>query len=409
MYCHNCRKELVGTGKYCQSCGTKQDDVSEKTYDKALSGKGSSHPMESVNKLPQKLKLNSKTLKIVTLFVAAVIILGSVILIVINILPDPQKELSVAELLDLGERYLLEHEYELALMQFMGVIEIEPRNQRGYSGAAEVYIGLGDKDSAILILELGLKALPGNTELQALLYKLLPPEPATSGVTTPANDDSPSLPTDTTDDVILAAYRAYYKLLSTAIEEHGIGRFERVEYETIINGIVYAELIDFDNDGVVELLYIYGNNEVFASATCVIYRYSEGSIELLESYDVNHFHMNINVGSAHNGTSFLCYMDYADFWLYDTFFSIVNKKWGEVLSLELNVIGIYDDDQNWLGDEFEWFVNGNSVTEQEYYDSLNTYIGNGDVRTINILEDNTATIDTVLTFLNDGISNLLKS
>ena len=54
----------------------------------------------------------------------------------------PELPLTVAELLDLGEKYLLELNYEQALMQFFKVIEVEPMNPRGYTGAAEAYVGL---------------------------------------------------------------------------------------------------------------------------------------------------------------------------------------------------------------------------------------------------------------------------
>ena len=45
--------------------------------------------------------------------------------------------LTAADYLDLGEKYLLEMNYEQALVQFLKAIEIEPMNPRGYTGAAE--------------------------------------------------------------------------------------------------------------------------------------------------------------------------------------------------------------------------------------------------------------------------------
>jgi tetratricopeptide (TPR) repeat protein len=64
--------------------------------------------------------------------------------------------LTAVELLGLGEKYLLELNYEQALVQFLKVIEIEPMDPRGYTGAAEAYIGLGQPDSAAEILRQGL-------------------------------------------------------------------------------------------------------------------------------------------------------------------------------------------------------------------------------------------------------------
>jgi tetratricopeptide (TPR) repeat protein len=89
---------------------------------------------------------------------------------------NPAQPLSTAELLDLGEKYLLELNYEQALVQFLRVIEVEPRNPRGYTGAAEAYIGLGDTDAAIVILRQGLGQLPDNADIQSILSEILPSE-----------------------------------------------------------------------------------------------------------------------------------------------------------------------------------------------------------------------------------------
>jgi len=86
---------------------------------------------------------------------------------------EAEKPISVAELLELGEKYLLELNYEQAVVQFLKVIDIEPMNPRGYMGAAEAYIGLGDEDSAIDILRQGLERLSNNEEIRGMLDELL--------------------------------------------------------------------------------------------------------------------------------------------------------------------------------------------------------------------------------------------
>jgi tetratricopeptide (TPR) repeat protein len=144
----------------------------------------------------------------------------------------PLTKMTASELLDLGEKYLLDMDYEQAVVYFNRLIEIEPRNQRGYTGLAEaylaldevddaidilregfdelsdnkrflrkladiyeeiidespstrdayigladVYVALGRIDDAIAILEQGLEQLPNNTRLRAMLDELRPPEP----------------------------------------------------------------------------------------------------------------------------------------------------------------------------------------------------------------------------------------
>ncbi len=59
------------------------------------------------------------------------------------------------EHLDLGQKYLLDGNYEQAIIEFNKVIEIEPKNVEAYLGLAEAYVATGDYDSAISVLERG--------------------------------------------------------------------------------------------------------------------------------------------------------------------------------------------------------------------------------------------------------------
>lgn len=60
----------------------------------------------------------------------------------------PLVKVSADELLNLGEKYLLELDYEQAIVQFTKLIEIEPKNARAYTRLAEAYIGMGNTDKA---------------------------------------------------------------------------------------------------------------------------------------------------------------------------------------------------------------------------------------------------------------------
>ena len=79
---------------------------------------------------------------------------------------------SAAELLSLGQRYLLDMNYEQALVMFTRVIEIDPRNERGYTGAAQAYMGLGQTDNAIAVLEQGLAMIPESGAIRHMLEAL---------------------------------------------------------------------------------------------------------------------------------------------------------------------------------------------------------------------------------------------
>ena len=96
-----------------------------------------------------------------------------------------EKSLSTTEILTLGEKHLLEMNYEQALVQFLSVIELEPMNPRGYTGAAAAYVGLNDIDKAIEILRQGQEQLPNEASIQAMLNDL-------AEAPVPSEDESPT-------------------------------------------------------------------------------------------------------------------------------------------------------------------------------------------------------------------------
>jgi hypothetical protein len=127
----------------------------------------------------------------------------------------PASQLSAAELLDLGEKYLLEMNYEQAVVCFTKLIAIEPKNPRGYTGLAEAYVGLGEFDKALEILRQGLGQLPDNVEITELLEEL-EAVAGDNGVVNPATKTSSG--TEVAIDVQLtAAQLAFLKPLEEAL------------------------------------------------------------------------------------------------------------------------------------------------------------------------------------------------
>ncbi|MCD8107943.1 MAG: tetratricopeptide repeat protein [Oscillospiraceae bacterium] len=87
----------------------------------------------------------------------------------------------VSMYLNLGEKYLLDLDYEQAIVYFNKVIEVEPRNSRAYMGAAEAYVGLGDTESAINLLKTALEVFSDDEEVTIeLLEMLIEIDPETS-------------------------------------------------------------------------------------------------------------------------------------------------------------------------------------------------------------------------------------
>lgn len=74
----------------------------------------------------------------------------------------------IAELLDLGNKYLMEQNYEEAVVAFQEAIAIDPKCEEAYLGLADVYIAMDDYESAIDILQQGM-VQTGSEELAAYL------------------------------------------------------------------------------------------------------------------------------------------------------------------------------------------------------------------------------------------------
>ena len=86
-----------------------------------------------------------------------IIVILTVMAIGFHIYNMPENRL--ARVLELGQEYLLEEDYEQAVVEFNKAIEIDPMSVDAYLGAAEAYIRLGDLESAKQMIERGLEAV----------------------------------------------------------------------------------------------------------------------------------------------------------------------------------------------------------------------------------------------------------
>ena len=77
---------------------------------------------------------------------------------------------------DLGVRYLSEGRYEEAIIAFTAAIEIDPKQADAYVGAAKAYLGLGDTDQALAMIEAGREACGSQKKFDKLeteIYELI--------------------------------------------------------------------------------------------------------------------------------------------------------------------------------------------------------------------------------------------
>lgn len=93
---------------------------------------------------------NNKT--IIGLMVSAIVI---VIAIIGFMLYQNSDMVKVREQLELGLKYLSELEYDQAVVAYEIAIEIEPMNVDAYLGLAAAYVGKGDYEASVRVLQKG--------------------------------------------------------------------------------------------------------------------------------------------------------------------------------------------------------------------------------------------------------------
>lgn len=72
-------------------------------------------------------------------------------------------DLRVKHQLDIGNKYLVEFEYEKAMLAFSKVIQIEPKKISAYKGLAQVFTAQNNIDGSINVLEKGISVADGLT------------------------------------------------------------------------------------------------------------------------------------------------------------------------------------------------------------------------------------------------------
>lgn len=77
----------------------------------------------------------------------------------------------IEELMDLGNKYLTEQDYEQAIVTYQEVIGIDPKCEEAYHGLADAYIGMEDYEMACSILSQGIERIDSE-ELKAYLAEI---------------------------------------------------------------------------------------------------------------------------------------------------------------------------------------------------------------------------------------------
>lgn len=175
----------------------------------------------------------------------------------------PQERVDVSSLMSTAQKYLIENQYEQAIAEFNKVIEIEPMNVDAYLGLAEAYVGMGDTDKAIEVLNKGYE-ITGDDRLKEMLDRLLLPVPEETTVTTTA----------ATEETTTASTAAMVTVpdLSGLTEEEAIAACESA-------GLNYS--VSYGYSDTVEKGYVMGQtipvNASVAEGISVLFTVSKGT------------------------------------------------------------------------------------------------------------------------------------
>ena len=110
---------------------------------------------------------------IIYIIIGAVIAAAGVFLVLHS--NNTKSGISLQDKLDLGHKYLVELSYDKAVLEFTDAIEIDPMNVDAYIGLADAYIGQGDTDKAVEVLEDGFDKT-GDDRIKEKLDELKPVE-----------------------------------------------------------------------------------------------------------------------------------------------------------------------------------------------------------------------------------------
>ncbi len=149
MFCIKCGREIPENSKFCTFCG-------EPVYNTVS-------PLGNVNGAKTKGATHRKM--IITLMIVVASAVAAVLLLSFAFV-NRSRATRLQESLDLGRRYLNEENYKEALIAFSKAIEIDPKCEEAYLGAADSYVGMGDYKSAEELLKKGMEEIQNSVLLQ---------------------------------------------------------------------------------------------------------------------------------------------------------------------------------------------------------------------------------------------------
>jgi len=105
------------------------------------------------------------------IFIFGVAVIMAIVFVMLMVLNSDSRKLN--KLLDLGQKYLEDADYENAVLVFDQAIAIEPKCEEAYLGKARAQYASGMYEEAVATLEKGIASAEGSQKLKALLDQIL--------------------------------------------------------------------------------------------------------------------------------------------------------------------------------------------------------------------------------------------
>lgn len=321
MICRKCGLENPDENRFCEKCG------------EPLSG-------TEKTKLEESPGRHKKIAIIITLAIIAACVIG------IFVFFGGNKEAEYNEMIDTADLYLQDADYEKAEDAYLEAINISPKEESAYMKLADLYLSQGQYEDAVDIMATGERKIGSRA----------------SGT---FNSKLEKVRTD-------SMYGAYYELCLEYQEKYGAGRFSEYDFQPEfgdLTGMSVAQLIDFNDDGVEELLVVYKDGMEFGVADrvkCEVWTWQDN--ELVNVLPPTGISTGTDVsgqlrtrridGTLYMSRSWVKEMLYSEHLYYD----------GNVFKTKYEAhANIWEDPEL----ESAYFKEGEEVSEVEYQDMMN--------------------------------------
>ena len=204
----------------------------------------------------------------------------------------PTKEsVDIGTMISTAQQYLTEQKYEQAVAEFQKIIDIDPKNVDAYIGLAKAYIGLGDTDKAVEVLEDGYDKT-GDERIKQLIEELMPEVTESPEALTTAETTIPMTEETTIDSTVTTTATVIEETVHLIIVPDLRGKTEeealKIGEEIGIKIVVQREPSNEIPEGKVISQDISGGSEIEDGEKIVVI-VSEGkklkyAVELIEEY-----------------------------------------------------------------------------------------------------------------------------